>query len=112
MFRLRSGKLREIEPSNSAPAPTNVTLATDNAAPASAHPAAPSNSATSNAAPSNDVMDGLLNVSDDEDSLKSDLDGESVADGKGSLKSNSFDQAGVDGDGDGQEEWTAMAPSL
>ena len=57
-------------------------------------------------------MDGLLNVSDDEDSLKSDLDGESVADGKGSLKSNSFDQAGVDGDGDGQEEWTAMAPSL
>ena len=57
-------------------------------------------------------MDGLLNVSDDEDSLKSDLDGESVADGKGSLKSNSFDQEGVDGDGDDQEEWTAMAPSL
>ena len=57
-------------------------------------------------------MDGLLNVSDDEDSLKSDLDGESGADGKGSLKSNSFDQAGVDGDGAGQEEWTATAPSL
>ena len=44
-------------------------------------------------------MDGLLNVSDDEDSLKSNLDGESGADGKVSLKSDSFDQAGVDGDG-------------
>ena len=40
-----------------------------------------------------------MNVSDDEDSLKSNLDGESGADGKVSLKSNSFDQAGVDGDG-------------
>ena len=74
LFGAVGEELWEIEP------PANVAPAPANAAP-TAHAATPSNTATSNAAPSNDVMDGLLNVSDDGDSLKSDLDGESSRSG-------------------------------